>query len=352
MVHRSKPTSKVVVTGAAGFIGSHLVDALLATDTTVVGFDNFDPWYNPAIKLANLDMARDHPRFRLVTATLGDPDVDLHNLFTAADVIYHLAGRPGVQTSWGHQFKETVDSNLTATQAVFEAALSAGVQRVVFASSSSVYGECNGPGHPPQSNPPQSSPSVGVASRPIAPISPYGVTKAAAEQLASVYVKRGLDIISLRYFTVYGPRQRPDMAIHRLLEATYENGLPFTKRGSGNQRRAFTHVSDIVSATIAAGHSPLPAGDIFDVGGSSMISVNQLIDIIENLTGRAVDLVQIPLPAGDPALVTPNTGPTVQKLGWAPQVGIEAGLADQYAANRNNSNQTKATASRYPMASR
>ncbi|MEM8926459.1 MAG: NAD(P)-dependent oxidoreductase, partial [Actinomycetota bacterium] len=208
---------RVVVTGAAGFIGSHLVGRLLDDGADVVGVDNLDPWYAPERKAANAAASLLVDGYRLHDVDL--LSLDLVSLLTGVDTVYHLAARPGVQDSWGSGFAATCHLNVAMTQHLFEACLAAGVGRVVLASSSSVYGD-------------------GAASgrREIAPVSPYGVSKAAAEQLAAVYGRRGLDVVSLRYFTVFGPRQRPDMAMHRLF-ASCLGGPVFRKRGTGDQQR-------------------------------------------------------------------------------------------------------------------
>lgn len=305
----------VVVTGAAGFIGSHLVDRLLDSGRTVIGLDDFDPWYDDRVKRHNLAAALEHPGFRLVEGDIAaDPD-RLADLFTGASVVFHLAGRPGVQGSWGSGFSDYVDRNVLLTQQVYEAALAGAVGRVVYASSSSVYG------------------SVGTE-RETAPISPYGVAKLAGEHLATVYRARGLSITSLRYFTVYGPRQRPDMAIHRLFRATTENGPTFVMRGDGSQRREFTHVDDVVSATVAAGHRPHASNATIDVGGGSSVSLREVIAAVEQTTESAVRLQTIQPSAGDPPSTVAEHGPARRLLNWTPTVDLRHGLASQWAWHR------------------
>ena len=317
-----------MVTGAAGFIGSHLVDALLAAGHRVIGIDDFDPWYDPAVKRANLTDAFDHPAFVLVdgdlAADVGSRSVDHHrltDLLAGAAVVFHLAGRPGVQDSWGPGFASSVERNVFATQRVYEAALAAGVERVVYASSSSVYGALLASG-------PDGS------DRQPAPISPYGVAKLAGEQLGDVYRARGLSVTALRYFTVYGPRQRPDMAIHRLFAATTKNGPTFVQRGDGSQRREFTHVDDVVTATVAAGWCPAAIDAIIDVGGGSSVALREVIAAVERITGSAVRRRVVPAAAGDPSVTFADHGEARRRLSWTPSIDIDAGLRSQWAWHR------------------
>ncbi|MEM9607375.1 MAG: NAD-dependent epimerase/dehydratase family protein [Actinomycetota bacterium] len=301
---------RIVVTGAAGFIGSHVVDSLLAADAAVTGVDDLDPWYEPEDKLANLTAAAEHGAFTFRRCDVADPT--LIPSWRDADVVFHLAGRPGVQDSWGHGFDAYADRNVRATQSVLEAALHAGVERVVLASSSSVYGA-----------------SSADDDRTPRPVSPYGVTKLAAEQLAAVYAGRGLEVVNLRYFTVFGPRQRPDMAIHRLIEATRPGARPFVRRGSGEQRREFTYVADVVAATIAAAVAPDAAERAFDVGGGVSTSLNELIELVGALTGRSVRLESAPSADGDPMTTIANIEATEQVLGWQPTWSLTDGVAAQ-----------------------
>ena len=306
-----------VVTGAAGFIGSHLVDLLVGRGRPVVGLDNLDPAYSPDQKRANLVAAGRRPWFRLEVGDLRC--ADLAALFAGAETVYHLAARAGVQDSWGGGFAETWEVNVAGTQAVLEAALVAGVRRVVVASSSSVYGDTAAPG----------------GQRTVSPISPYGASKAACEHLAGAYARRGLDVVTLRYFTVYGPRQRPDMAMHRMFEAVGPAGEAFCRRGSGSQTREFTFVGDVVAATAAAGTEPAAAGRTFDVGGGVPASLNDLIAAIGKLAGAVVPIRTVARPAGDPQATSADGGPALQVLGWRPVTSLHQGLAEQWAWHRD-----------------
>ena len=305
-----------LVTGAAGFVGSHLVDRLLDRGCTVIGIDSFDPAYSIGQKATNLAAARRRPTFRLEIDDIRG--ADLPGLFRGVGTVYHLAARAGVQDSWGPGFADTWDVNVAGTQAVFEAALAAGVERVILASSSSVYGET----------------ATGKGPRTVNPISPYGASKAACEHLAGVYARRGLDIVTLRYFTVFGPRQRPDMAMHRMLEAARPGGFTFTRRGSGAQTREFTFVRDAADATVAAAGTPVAAGMTFDIGGGARRSLNEVIAAVEQLAGAAVRVRTVPRPAGDPQATVADVEPACRVLGWKPITSLRQGLAEQLAWHR------------------
>ena len=305
-----------VVTGAAGFIGSHLVDLLVDRGRAVVGLDSFDPAYSPDQKRANLAAAGRRSWFRLEAGDLRG--TDLAALFAGAETVYHLAARAGVQDSWGGGFAEAWEVNVAGTQAVLEAALVAGVRRVVVASSSSVYGETAAPD----------------GRRTVSPISPYGASKAACEHLAGVYARRGLDVVTLRYFTVYGPRQRPDMAMHRMFESVRPEGPAFVRRGSGSQTREFTFVGDVAAATAAAGALAAAAGRTFDVGGGTRASLNDVIAAVGALAGRPVPVRTVDRAAGDPQATSARCTPARRVLGWRPLTSLPRGLAEQWAWHR------------------
>lgn len=310
------PGPAVIVTGAAGFIGSHLVERLLSDGYRVGGLDNLDPWYSPALKRANVAAAGKTPGYRFEAVDLLEESHQrLVARFRGAKAVYHLAGRPGVQASWGDDFADTLDQNVLATQRVLEAARDAGVSRVVLASSSSVYGD-----------------SAADGSSRVAPVSPYGASKAAAEHLAGVYGRQGLDVVMLRYFTVFGPRQRPDMAFNRLFAACLD-GPAFRRRGDGTQRREFTFVTDVVAATVAAGTAPADrvAGRAFDVGGGVVTSLSEVTASVAVVSGVRPRVLPTSPGAGDPRLTMADLGPTTEALGWRPTTSLSDGLAAQWA---------------------
>jgi nucleoside-diphosphate-sugar epimerase len=256
--HPAATAPRVLVTGAAGFIGSHLTEALLRTGHEVVGLDRRDPRTHSTAAV-NLAGVLDHPRFTFRAADIVTGD--LSEAVRGCDTVYHLAGLPGVRASWGERFAEYVAVNINGTARVLEAAATAGVRRLVFASSSSVYGSVVRPSR---------------ESDMTRPISPYGVSKLAAEQLCLANAARGdLSVCALRYFTVYGPRQRPDMAIGRVLAAVLD-GAAMTLFGDGGQQREFTYVSDVVAATMAAGAAPDPA-PIVNVGGGASVTMLEVV---------------------------------------------------------------------------
>jgi nucleoside-diphosphate-sugar epimerase len=298
---------RAVVTGAAGFIGSHLSAHLLDHGDRVVGVDCLTDYYDPCLKVANLAtvLGRDgftHHRLDLTTAPLGD-------LFEQADVVYHLAGQPGVRASWGDDFAPYVSRNVMATQRVLETAREAAVRKVVYASSSSVYG--NADSYPMSEDQcPQ-------------PVSPYGVSKLAGEHLCEVYRRTsGVPTVSLRLFTVYGPRQRPDMAFARLVEASLR-GSPFRLYGSGEQSRDFTFVEDVVMAMRQAALTPW-AG-VANVGGGSRTTMNEVIDLIGQLA-RPIDVVRVPTQRGDVKHTAADISTAQLRLGYSPRVCLAEGL--------------------------
>src|SRR5437763_3899190 len=259
--------TRVVVTGAAGFIGSHLCERLLADGHDVVGVDCFTDYYDRGRKLANLEHADSQAGFTLEEVELAN--ADLPRILRGARVVFHLAGQPGVRPSWGSQFDHYVHDNIVATQRLLEALRDVPVQRFVFASSSSVYGDA------------EMFPTKESALP--RPVSPYGMTKLAAEHLAFVYMRNfGIPATSLRYFTVYGPRQRPDMAFWRFMEALVEN-QEIGIFGDGEQTREFTYVSDAVEGTVKAASADV-LGQIINLGGGSRVAVNRVLDTLEDIT--------------------------------------------------------------------
>ena len=304
---------KVVVTGTAGFIGSHLAERLLADGHEVTGVDCFTDYYPRPVKEANLARLRDHGAFRLVEARL--QDADLAPIVDGASHVYHLAAQAGVRASWGREFSHYTEHNVLATQRLLEAAIGHGSPRVVYASSSSVYGD---------------APSLPLREDgPCAPISPYGVTKLAAEHLARLYHRNhGLPTVSLRFFTAYGPRQRPDMAFHRFLKAARDGG-PITVYGDGLQTRDFTYVDDIVAAVRAAGLSGRP-GTVYNVGGGERIALNDVLRLVGEITGRPLQIQREESQKGDMRDTFADTVAATRDLGFRSTVGLAEGLAREW----------------------
>jgi UDP-glucose 4-epimerase len=302
-----------LVTGAAGFIGSTLAERLLADAADVVGIDCFTDYYPRGIKERNLRTLLGHPKFRFVEARI--QDADLPALLRDRTHVFHLAAQAGVRKSWGHDFAVYTVNNIEATQVLLEACVGLRLERVVYASSSSVYGD-----------------GVELPMREDAlpqPVSPYGVTKLAAEQLCHLYhVSYGVPTVSLRYFTVYGPRQRPDMAFHRFLRAT-RRGEPITLFGDGEQTRDFTFVADAVAATVEAGRRGVP-GRVYNIGGGSRVSMNDVIAIIGRVAGRQPLVSVDPVQKGDMRHTYADTSLARADLGFAPAVSLEDGLAAEY----------------------
>jgi UDP-glucuronate 4-epimerase len=294
---------RYVVTGAAGFIGSHLAEALIERGHDVLGVDCFTDYYDPALKeenAARLDVAR---------VDLAERDLELDGV----DGVFHLAGQPGVR-SFGTVFDDYVRHNLVATRRVFETAAGAGV-RVVFASSSSIYGDAERYPTPEETEP--------------RPISPYGITKLGCEHLAHAYAKEfALDAVLLRYFTVYGPRQRPDMALARIVDALVR-GAPFDLYGDGLQSRSFTYVADSVEATLAAMEGA-PPGALYNVGGGVEATMRDAIATLERIAGRRLDVVERPAAAGDVRRTSADTSAIERDLGWRATTSLEDGLKAQW----------------------
>jgi UDP-glucose 4-epimerase len=302
------------VTGAAGFIGSTLVDRLLADGADVVGIDSFTDYYPRAVKERNLGGARAHPRFRFVESRI--QDAELAALLRDRTHVFHLAAQAGVRKSWGRDFSIYTVNNIEATQVLLEAAAAMpSLQRLVNSSSSSVYGD-----------------TVPMPMREDAlpqPVSPYGVSKLAAEQLCYLYfANSAVPAVSLRYFTVYGPRQRPDMGFHRFLLAT-RRGEPIVLYGDGEQTRDFTFVSDAVNANLLAAAHGVP-GRVYNIGGGSRVSVNETLEVIERVAGRKPLITVEPAQKGDMRHTYADTSLARADLGFVPTVGLEEGLAAEY----------------------
>lgn len=298
---------RALVTGCAGFIGSHLVDRLLKVGYKVVGVDCFTDFYPREIKKTNISSALGHPNFRLIEENILDIDRDK---CPEVGYVFHLAAEAGVTTSWGKNFEIYTRNNIEATQRLLEFYKGREIQKFVYASSSSVYGVAELP---------MREDSL------LKPESPYGVTKLAAENLCYLYYTNyHVPVISLRYFTVYGPRQRRDMAIHRFVRAVL-NGEEITVYGDGEQTRDFTYVDDVIEATLLAANSDL-VGEVLNIGGGVRISVNQLIKKIEKITKKEAKLEYVEGQKGDVKDTLADISKAKEILNWKPRVKIEEGL--------------------------
>ncbi|MDQ1619829.1 MAG: UDP-glucuronate 4-epimerase [Actinomycetota bacterium] len=303
---------RAIVTGAAGFIGSHLSERLVADGWHVTGIDSFTDYYPRMDKESNLASLSRESAFDLVECDLS---VDgWQRALAGSTAVFHLAAQAGVRGSFGESFVRYARDNMVATQRVFEGANTHGVRRVVWASSSSVYGDAES--HPCRE---------GVT--PTLPRSPYGVTKRACEDLAQVYRKAGLAISGLRYFTVYGPRQRPDMAIRRICDALV-TGESFAVYGDGFQSRDFTYVTDAVDATVRAALAENPA-PVYNVGGGDEATLSRIIALLENLAGCRLTQERRPAQHGDVRRTSADVSLATSSLGWAPEVSLPDGLAAQ-----------------------
>jgi UDP-glucose 4-epimerase len=303
--------SRFLVTGAAGFIGSHLCEALLLRGDQVVGVDCFTAYYPRQLKEANLSSLREYSGFSFHPVDLSE--APLAPLLMGVDGVFHLAAQPGVRGSWGAPFEVYNRNNILATQRVLEAAAHAGV-KVAFVSSSSIYGDA----------------AVYPTPEDVAPmpLSPYGVTKLACEHLAGAYGRStGVPVVVLRYFTVYGPRQRPDMALARIVRALLQ-GLPFELYGSGEQSRDFTFVSDAVEAGLSA-MDIAPAGAVYNVGGGTETSLNAVIETLEELSGQKLALERAAAATGEARRTSADTTRIRRELGWAPRVSLVDGIGAQ-----------------------
>jgi nucleoside-diphosphate-sugar epimerase len=307
-----------VVTGAAGFIGSHLADALCGSGHRVLGIDCFTDHYERSNKRHNIEALESTKNFSLSTTDLRSGA--LEPLLDGADVVFHLAGQPGVRQSWSDGFADYCSHNILATQLLLEAAKSCGSPRVVFASSSSVYGDA--PSYPSsETDLPR-------------PFSPYGVSKLAAEHLCGLYATNfALSTVVLRYFSVFGPRQRPDMAIRRVIDAAVQ-GRSFNLYGSGGQSRDFTYVQDVVAATLAAATADLEPGTILNIAGGASTSMTELLQLISEVAELPIAIERSPVEAGDVDRTSGKIEAARLSLGWSPRVSLREGLTEQVAWSR------------------
>ena len=304
-----------IVTGAAGFIGSHLVETLLSQGKQVIGIDHFNDYYNPQLKRKNISHFENHPAFTLI-----EGDIQLLNwsvLLKGVEVVYHQAAQAGVRASWGEGFRAYTERNINATQVLLEAAKDTkSLQRLVFASSSSIYGDA------------ETLPTNELICP--QPVSPYGITKLASERLCLLYHQNfGVPVVGLRYFTVYGPRQRPDMAFHKFFQAVLQKqAIPIY--GDGQQTRDFTYISDVIAANVAAATEPAAVGEVFNIGGGSCVVLAEVIDSMEKIIGRPICRKYIENAKGDARHTAADISKDQSILGYQPQVSLVAGLTQEW----------------------
>ena len=303
-----------LVTGTAGFIASHVASLLLDQGATVRGIDAFTDYYPRPLKDANLATLTGRPGFSFVEGAL--ERVDMGALLEGVTHVFHFAAQAGVRRSWGRDFQHYTINNIEATQRLLEAIVPRPIERVVYASTSSVYGDL--------------APIPMREDARVQPISPYGVTKLAAEQLCFLYhVNHGVKTVALRLFTVYGPRQRPDMGFHRFLTAAH-HGDPITVYGDGEQTRDFTYVGDVAQAASRAASQGVP-GRVYNIGGGSRVSVNEVLRLVEHVVGHPVVIAREGPQPGDMRDTFADTSLARTDLGFTPTTSLEDGLAAEYA---------------------
>ena len=304
-----------IVTGVAGFIGSHLAEALLQSGMRVIGIDRLNNYYDPKLKQSNLIKLEQYAKFEFIKADI--KNVNWQNLLQGVKVVYHQAAQAGVRASWGKGFEEYTVNNINATQVILEAIKQAGTStRIVYASSSSIYG--NAATMPtPETLCPQ-------------PVSPYGITKLAGERLCKLYQQNfGVRVTALRYFTVYGPRQRPDMAFHKFFKAALD-GEAIAIYGDGQQTRDYTYVGDIVAANLAAGQVPEAVGEVFNIGGGSRVTLVELLAMMERVMGKPIPRNHYQSAVGDARHTSADITKAQKILGYVPQVSLLDGLAKEW----------------------
>ncbi len=307
--------TKAIVTGVAGFIGSHLAETLLKQGKEVIGIDEFNDYYDPVLKHKNVASLQTYGGFQLIEGDI--QFLDWQTLLQDVDVIYHQAAQAGVRASWGQGFRAYTERNINATQVLLEAAKDAKhLSRFIYASSSSVYGDAETlPTH--EGIPPQ-------------PVSPYGITKLAGERLCNLYYKNfGVPFVSLRYFTVYGPRQRPDMAFHKFFKSAIEDEA-IAIYGDGQQTRDFTFVSDAVAANLAAATVPEAVGEVFNIGGGSRVVLADVLDMMAEIAGKPIQKNYIARAMGDARHTAADVSKARQILGYQPQVSLKEGLTQEW----------------------
>lgn len=310
---------RCLVTGCAGFIGSHLTERLLRKRCKVIGIDCFTDYYPRPVKEKNIQAALNNENFAFI-----EKDIVQMNKFPEVDYVFHQAAQAGVRASWGRSFEIYTRNNILATQKMLEYYKDIDIKKFVFASSSSVYGDAD---------------ELPIREEtPKKPISPYGVTKLAAENLCNLYyINYGVPTVSLRYFTVYGPRQRPDMAINKFVHAVL-NDKKIEIYGDGTQTRDFTYISNIIQANLLAAESKVK-GEVFNIGGGSRISVNDLIEVIESIVGKKAEIKYSRRQKGDAQHTYADISKAKKMLGYKPEVYIDMGIRKY--VNYLCSNETK-----------
>ncbi|MGF1513121.1 MAG: NAD-dependent epimerase/dehydratase family protein [Elainellaceae cyanobacterium] len=304
----------IVVTGVAGFIGSHLAHTLLRDGHRVIGVDQFNDYYDPQLKRQNVSRLEQTDHFKLIEGDI--QALDWSTLLADVDVVYHQAAQAGVRSSWGEGFSAYTEQNINATQILLEAAKTADLQRFVYASSSSIYG--NAATLPTQET---------VCPQPV---SPYGITKLAGEQLCLLYHQSyKVPTVSLRYFTVYGPRQRPDMAFHKFFKAALTD-QPITIYGDGQQTRDYTFIQDAIAANLAAAQAPDAVGEVFNIGGGSRVGLMAVIDTMEAVSGLTIKRKHIEQARGDARHTAADITKAKQILGYQPKVSLREGLTAEW----------------------
>ncbi|MEL6162583.1 MAG: NAD-dependent epimerase/dehydratase family protein [Cyanobacteria bacterium J06628_3] len=307
--------TKNIVTGAAGFIGSHIAETLLKRGEKVIGIDEFNDYYDPFFKNKNVTFLQTYENFELIEADI--QFVDWNYLLEDVDVVYHQAAQAGVRASWGKGFRFYTERNISATQVLLEAAKDAkNLKRLVYASTSSVYGDA------------ETLPTSELICP--KPVSPYGITKLAAERLCGLYHKNfGVPFVALRYFTVYGPRQRPDMAFHKFYKAVIDDeAIPVY--GDGLQTRDFTFVSDAVAANLAAATVDGAVGEIFNIGGGSRVVLKEVLETMEEIVGKPIKRNHIEKAMGDARHTAADVSKAKRILGYQPQVSLKEGLTKEW----------------------
>lgn len=303
---------KQLVTGAAGFIGSPLCEHLIRSGHEVIGIDAMTDYYPPEQKWRNLSQLRQEERFQLIRADL--LELDLAPCLDGVEHVFHLAGQPGVGSSWGVSFDTYTAANILTTQRLLEAARRSTVKKFVYASSSSVYGDA------------ESFPTSEAACP--RPVSPYGMTKLAAEHLGHLYWKSyGVPVVSVRYFTVFGPRQRPDMAFHRFIRSMLDQ-TTIEIYGDGRQSRDFTFVADAVEGTVRAAQRGVP-GEVYNLGGGSSVTIREVLDALADLLGRPSDIIWRDAQKGDVRHTSADTSNARRQLGYVTRVDLMSGLEQE-----------------------